>query len=69
MDGYEMTQTLRKSGKYQDLPIVAVTSVSGEKAKAKGLKAGMDAYLIKLDREEILHHINGYLNQGRTWKK
>jgi len=69
MDGYEMAQALRKSGKHQDLPIVAVTSVSGEKAKAKGLKAGMDAYLIKLDREEILHHINGYLNQGRTWKK
>ena len=69
MDGYEMVTNIRKNIDFQELPILAVTSVSGEKAKDKGLKAGMDAYLIKLDREEILHHINGYLNHGRKWKR
>jgi len=69
MDGYEMVRTLRKNSRMKDLPIIAVTSVSGDRARDKGLKAGMDAYLIKLDREEILHHINGYLNHGRSWKK
>ncbi|PIE02977.1 MAG: hybrid sensor histidine kinase/response regulator [Acidobacteria bacterium] len=67
MDGLEMCTALREMSEFDQVPIIAVTSVSGEQAKEAGYKAGMDAYLIKLDREEILHHINGFLEYGRSW--
>jgi two-component system, chemotaxis family, sensor kinase CheA len=61
MDGLELVTEIRKDASLKHLPVIAVTSVAGEDAHQKGLKLGMDEYLIKLDREEILQTLRKYL--------
>lgn len=62
MDGWELTEKIRKDNRFTDLPIIAVTSVSGCSAKEKGKALGINEYLIKLDREEIIMNLQKYLH-------
>jgi len=65
MDGLDLTRAIRKDERFAHLPIIAVTSVAGEAAEQRGLEAGIDSYLIKLDREQILNTVAHYLKNGR----
>ena len=60
MDGWELITEIRRDPKLKDIPIIAVTSVSGEQNVMKGKELGVDAYLLKLDREEILQTIRKF---------
>ena len=64
MDGWDFVKNVRAKGVYEDLPIIAVTSVAGEDNEKRGLGLGINQYLIKLDREEILEHCKRYLKAG-----
>ena len=61
MDGLELTRQIRADERWAGLPVIAVTSVAGEAAEKKGQEAGVDEYLIKLDREQILAKLKKYL--------
>ena len=63
MDGWEFTRQVRQMSQFNDLPIIAVTSVAGEMAEKKGKELGINDYLIKLDREEILKTVKKYLRK------
>jgi len=65
MNGLEMTRAIRASAKFQHLPIIAVTSVAGEDAEREGKAAGVDEYLIKLDREQIINSCHRVLSQQK----
>jgi len=54
LDGLGLTARLRNDPRFALLPIIAVTSVSGEAAEKRGLEAGINEYLIKLDQDKIL---------------
>jgi len=54
LDGLGLTVRIRNDPRFASLPIIAVTSVSGEAAEKRGLEAGINEYLIKLDQEKIL---------------
>jgi two-component system chemotaxis response regulator CheY len=47
MDGYEFIRRARAEPKYQDLPIVIVTTESEGRDKQKGFQAGANLYLVK----------------------
>jgi two-component system, chemotaxis family, sensor kinase CheA len=47
MDGFELTQNLKKDKLYKDVPIIIVTTRESDEDKRKGLSAGADAYLLK----------------------
>lgn len=47
MDGYELTRLLRKDPRFQDVPIVMVTSKDARIDTLRGLDAGANAYLTK----------------------
>ncbi|MFA6900753.1 MAG: chemotaxis protein CheW [Desulfurivibrionaceae bacterium] len=63
MDGLEFTTRVRADVRWSELPIIAVTSLSGEAAEKRGLKAGVNEYMVKLDQEKIIHTVNRYLKR------
>jgi two-component system chemotaxis sensor kinase CheA len=61
MDGLELTRRIRSIEPLRHLPVVAITSLSGEEAERRGREAGVDGYLVKLDREKILAEVEKLL--------
>jgi two-component system chemotaxis sensor kinase CheA len=54
MNGLELTKVIRSDQTLKSIPVIAVTSVSGERAERLGREAGVDEYLIKLERDAVL---------------
>ncbi len=54
MDGFEVTRQVRASERLRALPIVMITSRSGDKHRNKALELGVDHYLGKPYQEEHL---------------
>jgi two-component system, chemotaxis family, sensor kinase CheA len=65
MNGLEFTRAIRNDAQLKHLPVVAVTSMVGDKAQKLGYEAGVDEYLIKLDRERVLAACRRLLKDGR----
>lgn len=62
MDGIELALALREAKKYGDLPLVAVTAVSGRRDTQKLIAAGVDAVVAKPYRkDELLNAIDEVL--------
>lgn len=51
MDGFTLTENVKKSDKLQKLPVIIVTSLGSETEKKRGIEAGADAYIIKNEFE------------------
>ena len=66
MDGLCLTREIRSSQRYRNLPVIAVTSVIGKTAEKRAQEAGIDAYLIKLDKEKVLDACKFYCTRGRS---
>ena len=65
MNGFEFSTKVRTSSQYDALPIFAVTCLSGDKAEKQAQDAGMDAYLLKLDKEQVLTTCHHFFENGR----
>jgi two-component system chemotaxis sensor kinase CheA len=59
MDGFELTEKVRKETRFEYLPIVLVTSLESPEDKVKGMEAGADVYITKgdFDQQELLETI------------
>jgi two-component system chemotaxis sensor kinase CheA len=57
LDGLDLTKRIRNDARFTDLPVIALTSVAGEAAEKRGLAAGINDYLIKLDKEKVIERI------------
>lgn len=65
MDGIEMLKRLRANVKYQHLPVLALTSLKGEKIEEELRKAGFDDYMMKLDCNLVLQKVLTFIqSQG-----
>jgi two-component system chemotaxis sensor kinase CheA len=47
MDGFVLTERLRATERFCELPILLVTSLDKEEQRRRGLEAGADAYIVK----------------------
>jgi chemosensory pili system protein ChpA (sensor histidine kinase/response regulator) len=47
MDGYQFATHVRNDPRLKDLPIIMITSRSGEKHRAKAIEIGVNDYLSK----------------------
>lgn len=54
MDGYELLDHVRADARLRHIPVVMITSRSGQKHRRKARKAGADAYLTKPYQEADL---------------
>ena len=52
LDGFSLTEALRKEEKHFFTPIIIVSSRDREEDKKKGMQVGADAYIIKGDFEQ-----------------
>lgn len=62
MDGYEASRRIRQSGRWPDLPIVALTANAMPEERERCRAAGMNDYLAKpFRREELLALIDHWV--------
>jgi chemosensory pili system protein ChpA (sensor histidine kinase/response regulator) len=54
MDGYEVAAHVRNDPRLRDVPIIMITSRSGEKHRARAIEIGVDDYLSKPYQEAQL---------------
>ncbi len=62
MDGFELTQTIRKQYTPREMPIIILSSLQNDQEREKGMSLGANAYLNKpfntaLIQEEIEKHL------------
>ena len=58
MDGWRFMERVRNEPRWKTLPAVALTALDSEKDREAAREAGFDAYVIKIDREELLAKIS-----------
>jgi len=67
MDGFEVASHCRHDSRLQDLPIIMITSRTGEKHRERAMEIGVNAYLGKPFQEnELLAKINELLAERRA---
>ncbi|GIX30924.1 MAG: hypothetical protein KatS3mg124_1396 [Porticoccaceae bacterium] len=54
MDGFEVARLVRSTQRLKELPIIMITSRTGEKHRERALATGVDRYLGKPYQEEVL---------------
>ncbi len=63
MNGFELTETIRKNPKYNNIPIIALTTLAADEDVAKGKAVGIDEYHIKLDKEKLMACVHDYIKR------
>ena len=62
MDGFELLARLRSDGRTRDIPIILLSARAGEEARAEGVEAGADDYLVKpFSARELLARVESHL--------
>lgn len=51
MDGFTLTDRVKKTAKLQDMPVIIVTSLGSDAEKKRGIDVGADAYIVKSEFE------------------
>ena len=63
MDGYELAQHIRNNERLMGIPIIMITSRTGEKHRQRAMDIGVNSYLGKPYQEsELMENINSLLN-------
>jgi two-component system chemotaxis sensor kinase CheA len=62
-DGIEFVTRMRDDPRFQDVPVILVTSLGTDDDRKRGLDAGADAYIIKsvFDQKKLLETVETYL--------
>jgi len=63
MDGLDFLRAVRADDQFPYIPAVALTSLDSEKDREIGLKAGFDAYEVKVDRDRIVEVVSKLLSK------
>ncbi len=66
MDGLELGRNIRANKKFGHIPIIAVSSLNDPEKIQASQEIGIDDYLIKLNREEILSSIQRLLEEAQS---
>ncbi len=61
MDGFELCYRIRNDSRFDNLKIIAVTSLAANEQIAKGKEVGIDDYQIKLDKDKLLASIDKHI--------
>ncbi|HJP99366.1 MAG TPA: Hpt domain-containing protein [Rhodanobacteraceae bacterium] len=66
MDGYELAIHMKNDARFRHVPIIMITSRTGEKHRQRAFEIGVERYLGKPYSEaDLLRHVNEMLEAGR----
>jgi two-component system chemotaxis sensor kinase CheA len=63
MNGFELTQRIRKHERYKNLPIIALTTLASAEDVERGKAVGVNEYHIKLDKERLMVSVHDYIKR------
>jgi two-component system chemotaxis sensor kinase CheA len=63
MNGFEFANAVRSAGRWQDTPIVALSSHASARDLDRGRAAGFSDYVAKFDRDALLHSLSETLSE------
>ena len=67
MDGYELATVMRADPRYRDVPIVMITSRSGDKHRQRAFEIGVQRYLGKPYQElDLMRNVYDLLGIARV---
>ena len=66
LDGFGLAKKVRSEDRFSDLPIMALTSLSGEEVYRKAKEIGIDEFKVKLDRDSVIKAVAELLAEKRT---
>ncbi len=61
MDGFEFAQEVRSNPEWDDIPVIAFTSTINQQFIERGREIGMQDFILKTDREELVQSISKLL--------
>jgi two-component system chemotaxis sensor kinase CheA len=64
MDGFEFARTVKNEGRWQQTPMLALSSHTSKKDLDRGREVGFHDYVAKLDREGLLQSLNETLDSS-----
>jgi two-component system chemotaxis sensor kinase CheA len=66
LDGFGLAERIKSDERYRHLPVIALTTLAEDDDIARGRKAGIDDYQIKLDREKLMESIDRFMKGKLT---
>lgn len=66
MDGNEMIREIRKKRSYDKTPVMVMTALTSGHDRNNAIKNGIQSYIVKLDKEELLNEIFRLLHLKRA---
>ena len=66
MNGFELCEHIRAAPAFSQLPVVALTSLASDEHQERGRQAGVDEYLIKLDRDKLVLTVTAILTSKQS---
>lgn len=60
MDGFELSERIKQSSQWKQMPVIALTSLAGAADMQRGIEVGIDDYQIKMDRDKLLNSIQNF---------
>jgi two-component system chemotaxis sensor kinase CheA len=61
MNGLEFAKAIKTDAALNHLPVVALSSLTNDEARQLGTDAGLDDYLVKMNKEQIIESCNKYM--------
>jgi len=70
MDGFEVLEAMRTGERWQDLPVLILSSLDRANLKVRALEAGADDYIVKpFDRAELLARVGRALRRSDRYRR
>ncbi len=57
LNGFKLTEKIRESDRFINLPIIALTTLAGNDDYQRGKEAGVNEYLVKFDRDLLIENV------------
>jgi two-component system chemotaxis sensor kinase CheA len=64
LDGLGLTRKIRADGRFEGLPVIALTALADRDEEARGKSAGVDVYHVKLNEQQFLDSVQQQLERA-----